>query len=668
MQSSWPLRFIMGRGVMLVPMSMSSNEARYPSGKGEVCKTFMRRFDPDPRLHSLRFSKPHVVLRAKALRDAGCSSVRSAGLAGFVGMALCLMAMRTLTAQAGLEAAHISPTLYFHSAAEEQASRAALHAEVSPEMQALASATLQSLPNELDRCEMLNATFQTHDAFLKIQTLEDTEDQLAKKARSEVETDQSVLEAAIDTRLRSLSASEAASLGRYALLAKSAQRDAAHVLSPEAERYRGAVVDPALTSLSDAYDTIRARLAAPKDASAEDITTRRKALALWNDAYDQAAPETATLLGVIIDLENRDAASQGYKNAADRIYQLRGLSDALVTQTLAGVQAEAPAYRHYQEVLAQHAARVLKVSLVVSSEVDLTSTKAPAISLPDARTLILSGLEPLGKDYTHRFAALLDPANGRLDLAGGAHRANTGTSIHVYDAPTALYYGGYDGSLRQVSTIAHEGGHAIHHELMNAGGTPIYERSGPNYFSEAFAIFNELLLLDHAAVVAKTPLEKEYALERLLWKISVELFVSAEETAFERSLYTRSVGQPLLDRAKIDALYRDSIAPYEYWTVADVGRSRLWMRKALVFEDPLYLVNYLYASVIAVGLYDKSQTDPQFSSKYEALLRRGFDTEPQTILASLGIRLDDPALIKPAARLLTDKTDELQRLYAHDNR
>ncbi len=29
----------------------SSSGARYPSGKGEVCKTFMRRFDPDPRLH-----------------------------------------------------------------------------------------------------------------------------------------------------------------------------------------------------------------------------------------------------------------------------------------------------------------------------------------------------------------------------------------------------------------------------------------------------------------------------------------------------------------------------------------------------------------------------------------------------------------------------------------
>ena len=29
-------------------------KARYPSGKGEVCKTFMRRFDPDPRLHSFQ--------------------------------------------------------------------------------------------------------------------------------------------------------------------------------------------------------------------------------------------------------------------------------------------------------------------------------------------------------------------------------------------------------------------------------------------------------------------------------------------------------------------------------------------------------------------------------------------------------------------------------------
>ena len=31
-----------------------SPKARYPRGKGEVCKTFMRRFDPGPRLQSFQ--------------------------------------------------------------------------------------------------------------------------------------------------------------------------------------------------------------------------------------------------------------------------------------------------------------------------------------------------------------------------------------------------------------------------------------------------------------------------------------------------------------------------------------------------------------------------------------------------------------------------------------
>jgi hypothetical protein len=35
--------------------------ARYPSGKGEVCKTFMRRFDPDPRLQIFCIEKPAKI-------------------------------------------------------------------------------------------------------------------------------------------------------------------------------------------------------------------------------------------------------------------------------------------------------------------------------------------------------------------------------------------------------------------------------------------------------------------------------------------------------------------------------------------------------------------------------------------------------------------------------
>ena len=562
-----------------------------------------------------------------------------------------------------IEVAHLSANLYFPSATEELTSRSTLHARVAPLEKELAASTAASLGKDLDRAEQTMIALQRHSAYLRVQVLENTQDQDAKAAGAAVNVDESALETAMRNRLRHVPPKEIANLGRFAYLAELAQNDATHDFSADAEHYRGAVTAPFEQSIADAYDRITDTVGNNKGITSPDFAKRRAAIASRNEAYDHAAPVTATLLASLIEIENRDAAAQGYANAAARKYSSLGLSTTLIDQTLSEVQAEAPVYRHYEQVLAEHAARKLGVASILPDEQDLAYTQSPQISLAEGRQLILDSFQPLGLDYTRRFAALLDPANGRLDLAGGSHRAHTGTSINAYDAPVAFYFSGYDGSLKSISTIAHEGGHAIHRELMNASGIPVYERTGPHYLFEGYAIFNELLLLDHAAQVAQTPVEREYALERLLWKLSAELFMSAEETTFERSLYTEASDHPLLDRANIDGIYRRSIDPYEYWPMSDVGNSREWMRKSLLFEDPLYLVNYLYAAVVAVALFDRSHTDPAFAAKYETLLRRGFDAPPQTLLASLDIRLGDPSLVKAASRLFQAKTDELQSLY-----
>ena len=51
------------------PEKDSPAEARYPSGKGEVCKTFMRRFDPGPRLQSFQ---EHTLKRFSTWLLFGC--------------------------------------------------------------------------------------------------------------------------------------------------------------------------------------------------------------------------------------------------------------------------------------------------------------------------------------------------------------------------------------------------------------------------------------------------------------------------------------------------------------------------------------------------------------------------------------------------------------------
>ena len=112
----------------------------------------------DTQMNSFGSSKPPVQIHNNP--SGTCPAV--------LALALCLSATLVAGAQSGLEAAHISPTLYFRSDADEVATRTALHARVSPEIAALTSTTLKSLPKELDRCESLIAALQTHDAFLKI--------------------------------------------------------------------------------------------------------------------------------------------------------------------------------------------------------------------------------------------------------------------------------------------------------------------------------------------------------------------------------------------------------------------------------------------------------------------------------------------------------------------
>lgn len=340
-----------------------------------------------------------------------------------------------------LDAAHISPRLYFSSAAEELASRTTLEARVAEKIKQLPTAPVVELAHGLDGADDLFIALQRHLAYIKVQALENSDDQTLRAGGDQIAAAQTQLDAAVAERLRHVATAEVASLGHYAYLAQQIKGDASHGFSPDAESYRGAVTLPLEASLSDSYDrAIESLGKSGKALSSPDTATRRAALAARKVSYDQAAPVVATLLGTLIELENRDAIAQGYTNAPDRKYASLGLNSVLVDNMVASVQSQASVYRHYEQVRTEHTAKTLGVPVALSEEQDMASAGANQISLAEARAMILASLKPLGPDYTRRFAALLDPANGRLDLAGGGHRAETGTSISAYDAPTGLYY------------------------------------------------------------------------------------------------------------------------------------------------------------------------------------------------------------------------------------
>src|SRR5208283_4415197 len=98
----------------------------------------------------------------------------------------------------------------------------------------------------------------------------------------------------------------------------------------------------------------------------------------------------------------------------------------------------------------------------------------PITALAEARSVFHDAFAGLGKDYQAEFDALLDPSNGRADvLPGGApNRYGGGFSVGFTGSTSILFYGRYDGTFKDLSVIAHEGGHAVHRQLMTEAGVP----------------------------------------------------------------------------------------------------------------------------------------------------------------------------------------------------
>ncbi len=91
-----------------------------------------------------------------------------------------------------------------------------------------------------------------------------------------------------------------------------------------------------------------------------------------------------------------------------------------------------------------------------------------------------------------------------------------------------------------------------------------------------------------------------------------------------------------------------------------------WIGKRLMYEDPNYLVNYLYAGLLAVQLYVQDQRDPEgFRERYLAVLGEGFDRAPDEQVAQLlGHAPDWAALVDADLQVFNQAVAQLQALHA----
>jgi len=587
---------------------------------------------------------------------------------------------------------HLVFTRYFASTESEQQERR----ELTDRTKTFLDGGLwkpEGSARQLDEGAGLKTAWMRHYAYCQLRAADDEEDKQANECQSESGKQfaavgtfiEKQLEAAAFTSLSDADLSRL-HLESYRFLMQQSAENARHFLPPSEEKLLDDLADPLLDGWSDRYDALVRQVKADarplqtsigqlnpisdaqKLSSLPDRSLREAAFRARMEAYQPHREMIAATLLDMVRMETAVAKARKYPTAPARKYASRlQLSEEQVKAMLHSVQQHSAVLQQYQRVRAARVAELTGIQDVHSWDMGMSSGYAPkSLSFEETQKLILHAVAPLGSEYVAQFAWLMTPANGALDVAGGTRRQPGGFSAGYSGVPVSLYADRFNGDLDSIDTLIHEGGHAIHRKLMNDAGVSPYYASGPNFLFEAYAIFNELLLWHELEKQSATPQEKAYYQERLLDDVTFQVFTSAEEGTFEQGLYDGVAAGTIRNADDIDKLNGEILGRYELFAPQESLLRLNWMGKRLLFEDPLYLVSYLYAGLVACKLYEMSEADPkEFPKRYEALLREGFDAPPNELIRkNMGFSLDGDSLLDGALKFVETHTAQLQQAYA----
>lgn len=392
----------------------------------------------------------------------------------------------------------------------------------------------------------------------------------------------------------------------------------------------------------------------------ESYKRNESGLAEHRELYADILVRTATAL-------NAAARLKGYTDYADESYSARFLDREQVLRFLKAIAAAADVNKQIERAAIDHFQRAFQLDTVHPWDLFLPEPgmDVPRFTIDDASRVVLEATRPLGTQYAVELSKLLDPANGRLDLAPAANRANrSGFSAGSVGFPSFFYQGAFSGYTEDVVVLAHESGHAVQNMLMSSHHVLPRYASGPAYFTESFAGLCELLVLDHLYRTAPDRAHRIFFLQRLINQ-GAEVFRTSWESLVEQQLYDSAATGRQLTADGIEALTQATASRFSVWFGPGSEKQLLWLQPTQFFTRPLYRVNYVYSKLLALRYFDLFHRQPAtFPRRYGALLANGYDATPDALLRRfVDTRIGDQALIDGAVRVLAAWLAELKTLY-----
>jgi len=447
-------------------------------------------------------------------------------------------------------------------------------------------------------------------------------------------------------------------------------RSKAHILSAREEELL-AMAGKATDAASDAFGLLsntELRWRTVKDSAGKDveITTssysralqskdrryRRDAfLALHNSYLDVKNTLAATLAGTM----QKDwyfAKARNYSSSLQRALDAENLPDGVYHNLIKTVDA----HRHLLQRYTLLKKKVLNLDEIHFYDlyVDLVDVPEKTYSFEEGRDLVLEGVKPFGSDYVGVMKQAFDPP--RIEgKRSGAY--NMGTYL---SAPYVLL--NYKGTFNDVSTVAHELGHATQSWFAKENQPPVYA-GYPMFTAEVASTAAEIVFKQSILDRTTDPKQRAFLINQMLEDMRGTVFRQTQFAEFDLAAHTMAEkGEPMTAETLMKICHEQYVRCYGNALTIDPELDVECLRIPHYYRG-YYVYRYADSYCAAAAIANRIiKQEPGARDQWMKFLKTGNSMYAIDMLKVAGVDMTTPKPVEEALALFERLLGDLEKL------
>ena len=429
-------------------------------------------------------------------------------------------------------------------------------------------------------------------------------------------------------------------------------------LSTESQKY-GAITGAMTIEWKDEKITMQKAASYLKDV---DRNVREQIFNLIQRRREEDKDKLNDLFTELVKLRHQVALNAGFKNYRDYKFAELGRFDYTVEDCFSFHLSIAKEILPLAEESSKERKKALKLESLRPWDMDVDVEGKPALHPFDSSEELINKSIECFNEIRPLYSRVLNimKSMGHLDLDSRIGKAPGGYNYPLYEIGVPFIFMNSVGAHRDLVTMVHEGGHAIHSFVTRDLEITDF-KSFPSEVAELASMSMELISMEHWDVFFKNAddlkrAKKEQlqdALKTLLWIAAVDKF---QHWIYENP--THSVDERMKGWENVINQFNSKVVD---WTGIENVKSRSWQNQLHIFEVPFYYIEYGMAQLGAIAVWRNYKRNQEKAlDDYEAALRLGYTKSIPEIYKTAGIEFNfSQGYVKELAEFVKSELDKI---------